>query len=111
MTDNDSDDEELVAGDDDQLNEEIVEDGRHTLWSIDGIMGDYDVSTEAFDEGILEKLKLKEMELVKRREYGYYRCKSKYAVVYAKIVETISPYLARDRWRELHHNYHTHKNE
>ena len=31
---NDSNDEELVAGDADQLNEEVVEDSRHTLWSI-----------------------------------------------------------------------------
>ena len=39
-----------------------------------------------------------------------HRCKSKHAVVYAKIAETISPYLTRERLKELHHRFKTHKN-
>ena len=103
--------DELIDGDEDGLDPEVDEEGRHTIRSIEGIMGDFNISTEAFGEGVLETLKLKEMELVKIRECGYYRCKHKHAVVYGKIAEAISPYLTRERLMELHHNFHTQKNE
>ena len=46
-----------------------------------------------------------------RKECGYYRSKVKHAIAYAKIAETISPFLTKDRMKELYHNYDIHKNE
>ena len=68
MTDGEYDNEEKVDGDDGELlsgevdgSDEVMKGGsRNTLWSIDGIMEDYDISEEAFDEGVLEQLKVKE---------------------------------------------------
>ena len=97
--------------DEDTFTTEAGVEDRHTIWSIDSIMDDFDISAEAFGEGVLQNLKLKEMELIKRRECGYYRSKHKHAVVYGKIAEAISPYLTRERLMELHHNFHTQKNE
>ena len=86
-------DEESLSGEDYGCHKEVLNGSPNNIWSIEDDMNGYDIGEDAFNDGLLEQLKIKENELAKRRKYEYYRWKSKHVVVYVKIAEAISPYL------------------
>ena len=75
------------------------------------IIDDYEVEDLVFGDAELEDLKRKEKILVERANRGYYRCKVEHASVYNEIMHAIQPYLSDECLRQLHHPYHTQRNE
>ena len=49
------DDGESLSGEDDDSDEVMKDGSRNTLWPIDGIMEEYDISEDVFDEGALKQ--------------------------------------------------------
>ena len=77
----------------------------------DKILDDYQLEDSVFGEAELEDLKRKERILVEKNNRGYYRCKIVHAKVYNEIMQAMKPYLTEECQTQLHHPYHTQRNE
>ena len=77
----------------------------------DKILDDYQLEDSVFGEAELEDLKRKERILVERNNREYYRCKIVYSNVYNEIMQAMKPYLTEECLTQLHHPYHTQRNE
>ena len=74
-------------------------------------MGSYNNDDGIFSEVEMDKLKLREKELIDRNTSGYYRCKIRHAKLYEDMKTAYADYITPAMLKQLQHCWDTQKNE
>ena len=79
--------------------------------SISYFLNSYDTDESVFFPADLEDLKGKELDIIERKEKGYYRCRVAHADLYNEIKSIYEKYVTSEMLAMLNHPYDTQKNE
>ena len=79
--------------------------------SISYFLNSYQTDDSVFSPSQLEDLKKRELEIIERKEQGYYRCRIAHADLYNEIKTIYQKYITKEMLEMLNHPYDTQKNE
>ena len=78
---------------------------------VTSVVTDYELDDSIFTEADVQEWRKKEENLLQKHKDGYYRCKVKQGEMYHEILKRYSPYITREALQQLHHPWHTQRNE